>query len=37
MAKFHLRSWSEQVLFDSRDYIVEAETLGDARLLVDQP
>jgi hypothetical protein len=34
MAEFHIRSWQEQILFDCRDYSIEAETLEEALLKI---
>lgn len=36
MPQYNLRSWSEQTLFDCRDYIVTADTLADAVELLEQ-
>ena len=36
MARFRLRSWQEQTLYDSRDYEVEADTLEEAAELLDE-
>ena len=36
MPEFHLRVWAEQVLFDCRDYTIDAATLEDAVALLDE-
>jgi hypothetical protein len=36
MPKYNLRSWAEQTLFDSRDYIVTADSLAEAVELLEQ-
>lgn len=36
MARFRLRSWQEQTLYDSRDYEVETDTLEQAAELLDE-
>lgn len=36
MARFRLRSWQEQTLYDCRDYEIEAGTLEEAAGLLDE-
>ncbi len=36
MARFRLRSWQEQTLYDSRDYEIDAGTLEEAAELLDE-
>ena len=34
MPEFIIRSWSEQTLFACKDYVIEADTLGDAAKII---
>ena len=36
MPEFRLRVWAEQTLYDARDYIVTAETLDEAKALLEE-
>ena len=36
MARFRLRSWQEQTLYDSRDYEIDAGTVEEAAELLDE-